>query len=243
MALDEPIAPAGLAAAAAVAGAGGDVKAPAHGLVFVGRQYKRLRAAFVHKAEDGTENVWSSDSTDEDEEEANGVDAELRRAQEEQADAELFYMVSEPSRCAAVLTLISCLCPQLIAEARTLTKAAHVYSTVSQRSVSIDFNAHTSLRFELVPTSAPDKPAAQRPAKPLPARARAKAAEEKEEQPTQAALARLLLAYMKLGLVQRYKERAAGSAGKTRPERARAPLLEPVLGLIHYASVSERKSV
>lgn len=88
-------------------------------------------------------------------------------------------------------------------------------------------------------TSAASKAQPDRKVKPLPSGSKL------QQDGLSSSLARLVLAYLRLGLIARYRDRASGRSQRSRKdgdeksagETSRAPLLEPLLGLTHYASV------
>ncbi|PWN96213.1 hypothetical protein FA09DRAFT_331455 [Tilletiopsis washingtonensis] len=198
---------------------------PSHGLMFLARPRTRLRVSFTLRDEEDTRIVWWSDAPDVEREQAasefSTIDEELRRAQEEMADAELFTI--------------------LVRETRALHTSASMLSSVSASSVTLSVTPRVEMCFELVPiadSSAADKPQTDRKIKPLPS------GSKEQQDRISSPLARLVLAYLRLGLIARYRDRASGrsqrvrkdSEEKSASEKSRAALLEPLLGLTHYAS-------
>jgi hypothetical protein len=123
--------------------------------MFLARPRTRLRVSFTLRDEEDTRIVWWSDAPDVEREQAasefSTIDEELRRAQEEMADAELFTIVrSHDGSCRE--TQLTAL--QLVRETRALHTSASMLSSVSASSVTLSVTPRVEMCFELVRAAA-----------------------------------------------------------------------------------------
>ena len=128
---------------------------PSHGLMFLARPRTRLRVSFTLRDEDDTRIVWWSDAPDDERSQASSesstIDEELRRAQEEMADAELFTIVRSQDRSCSATQLTAL---QLVRETRALHTSASMLSSVSASSVTLSVTPRVEMCFELVRAAA-----------------------------------------------------------------------------------------
>lgn len=194
------------------------------GIVFAARPNRTLQVSLVVKDVQGAKpSVWTSKSeasgsADGGEQTEEGIEARLRRAQRELADVELY--------------------DALLAECRALSSASLARTTIEDAySVSLEINPLTDMCFSMVENEDTDTEKVR--------------SADNEQDEAYSPIANVVLSSLRLGLGKKYRQRAGiAKPAKRRAQgkaddvfRRTAPLLAPVLGLIHYSSfVSKLKT-
>lgn len=187
----------------------------ANALLFASRSHKKLQVEFTSQNE-----TWVSDA-DEDNNKAHrddSIDHRLQQAQSELADAELFE--------------------SLTAEIRALssTNGFAKANIVDSDTLSLDVTETLKMRIKMVPSSTPDKHGEAKEEMP---KGRDTNSASADAQSSSSSIPTLILALLRLGLVHRYRVSAglaSGARKRAGQHDTAAPLLQPVLGLLHFAT-------